>query len=139
VTYGWHRCLICGFVGGQIGLKKLVDDGNLTAFIIRYRYRYRFAQSTQPVINSFSSRLVKSDPHLCYQRLLRHRRSQVLRCIFLLLKNLIYIRPPHSNDAYSRLVAKTLKEDKIHINLSNCRSPKEIKVDLSVDYAATHV
>jgi hypothetical protein len=24
-------------VGGQIGLKKVVDDGNLTVFIIRYR------------------------------------------------------------------------------------------------------
>jgi hypothetical protein len=30
--------VICNFVGGQIGLKKVVDDGNLTAFIIRYRY-----------------------------------------------------------------------------------------------------
>jgi hypothetical protein len=26
-------------VGGQIGLNNMVDDGNLTYFIIRYRYR----------------------------------------------------------------------------------------------------
>jgi hypothetical protein len=29
--------VICDLVGGQIGLEKVVDDGNLTAFIIRYR------------------------------------------------------------------------------------------------------
>jgi hypothetical protein len=40
--------VICGLVGGQNGLKKLVDDGNLTYFIIRYRllllfyYCYRY-------------------------------------------------------------------------------------------------
>jgi hypothetical protein len=31
--------VICNLVGGQIGLKKVVDDENLTYFIIRYRYR----------------------------------------------------------------------------------------------------
>jgi hypothetical protein len=31
--------LISGLVEGQNGLKKLVDDENLTAFIYRYRYR----------------------------------------------------------------------------------------------------
>jgi hypothetical protein len=29
--------VICDLVGGQIGLKKVVDDGNLMYFIIRYR------------------------------------------------------------------------------------------------------
>jgi hypothetical protein len=32
--------VIYDLVGGQIGLEKVVDDGNLTAFIIRYRYRF---------------------------------------------------------------------------------------------------
>jgi hypothetical protein len=29
--------VICSLVGGHIGPKKVVDDGNLTTFIIRYR------------------------------------------------------------------------------------------------------
>jgi hypothetical protein len=31
--------VIHDLVGGQIGLEKVVDDGNLMYFIIRYRYR----------------------------------------------------------------------------------------------------
>jgi hypothetical protein len=31
--------VIYDLVGGQISPKNMVDDGNLTAFIIRYRYR----------------------------------------------------------------------------------------------------
>jgi hypothetical protein len=31
--------VICDLVRGQIGPKKVVDDGNLTDFIIRYRYQ----------------------------------------------------------------------------------------------------
>jgi hypothetical protein len=31
------RGVICDLVGGQIGPEKVVDDRNLTAFIIRYR------------------------------------------------------------------------------------------------------
>jgi hypothetical protein len=36
--------VICDLVGGQIGLKKVVDDGNLTYFIIRYRYSMIFTK-----------------------------------------------------------------------------------------------
>jgi hypothetical protein len=35
--------IMCIFMGGQNSLKKVVDDRNLTYFIIRYRYRYRLA------------------------------------------------------------------------------------------------
>jgi hypothetical protein len=35
--YPWLLVVICCFVGGQIGPKKVVDDGNLIDFIIRYR------------------------------------------------------------------------------------------------------
>jgi hypothetical protein len=33
--------VLCNMVGGKIGPKKVVDDGNLIAFIIRYRYNHR--------------------------------------------------------------------------------------------------
>jgi hypothetical protein len=32
--------VIYDLVGGQIGTKKVVDDENLTAFIIKYRYAF---------------------------------------------------------------------------------------------------
>jgi hypothetical protein len=37
--------VICILMGGQIGLKKVVDDGNLTAFIIRYRLLFTFTRT----------------------------------------------------------------------------------------------
>jgi hypothetical protein len=38
-TVWWHTMtvpIICDLVGGQFSLKKLIDNGKLTVFIIRY-------------------------------------------------------------------------------------------------------
>jgi hypothetical protein len=39
--------VICNLVEGQIGLKKVIDDGNLTYFIIRYRYTIHWTSKNQ--------------------------------------------------------------------------------------------